>query len=204
VLARALVDGPSVVGSRFQPERLRCGRVVSNHLDPPGRSPCLGSKRRNLPSPTAVHNDGSGGRGRSPGERREPRIGPVKGPGSGHCEGGPRCRCLARSVEPAGTPGDAAGGQTSGCRPSHPPHRARARLTGRGDSRADGMRLARQLPEALRVAGRARTALHCPLERVHAMVGTLSCAWPGCTSRAWDQRVFATSIGRSLPGLFRD
>jgi hypothetical protein len=26
------------------------------------------------------------------------------------------------------------------------------------------------------------------LERVHAMVGTLVCAWPGCTRRAWDHR----------------
>jgi hypothetical protein len=26
------------------------------------------------------------------------------------------------------------------------------------------------------------------LERVRSMVGTLACAWPGCTWRAWDRR----------------
>jgi len=26
------------------------------------------------------------------------------------------------------------------------------------------------------------------LQRVQAMVGTLDCAWPGCTRRAWDRK----------------
>jgi len=26
------------------------------------------------------------------------------------------------------------------------------------------------------------------LERVHGMAGTLACAWPGCTRRAWDRK----------------
>lgn len=26
------------------------------------------------------------------------------------------------------------------------------------------------------------------LERVHSMAGTLTCAWPGCTRRAWDRK----------------
>jgi len=25
------------------------------------------------------------------------------------------------------------------------------------------------------------------VERVHAMAGTLACAWPGCTRRAWER-----------------
>ena len=40
------------------------------------------------------------------------------------------------------------------------------------------------------------------LERVHAMVGTRSCAWPGCTWRAWDRKGVCYFHRKVVYGLF--
>jgi hypothetical protein len=66
-------------------------------------------------------------------------------------------------------------------------HMQRCRLpTLRGFSADDhALRVAGQLPELLSAAGLPGTCpQHVTAIRCHA--GTLNCAWPGCTRRAWD------------------
>jgi hypothetical protein len=50
------------------------------------------------------------------------------------------------------------------------------------------LRVARQLPELLSAAGLPGPDLPQHVTAVRCHAGTLDCAWPGCTRRAWDRK----------------